>query len=182
MRLADVERQSGISFRWRPFDVAAIMVEMNNFPFSNKPAKARYMWRDLERRAKMHGVAWSNIPPYPIRHLGFINRIAIIGVTEGWCPQFARAAYRRWFVDGQEPSSEPELVGTLREIGQDPNVILERAASAEAKAELNAQTVTVKDLGIFGSPTFVTTDEVFWGDDRLADAIQWHLASRQERR
>ena len=31
-----------------------------------------------------------------------------------------------------------------------------------------------KSLGIFGAPTFATRGEIFWGDDRLEDAIRWH--------
>jgi 2-hydroxychromene-2-carboxylate isomerase len=53
MRVGDIERQNGITFRWRPFDVRAIMTEMDNIPFTNKPIKARYMWRDIERRATL---------------------------------------------------------------------------------------------------------------------------------
>ena len=56
MRIAEIERGSGVSFRWRPFNVRAIMREMNNIPFGNKPIKAAYMWRDIERRAEMYGV------------------------------------------------------------------------------------------------------------------------------
>jgi 2-hydroxychromene-2-carboxylate isomerase len=84
MRIENVERQTGVAFRWCPFDVRAIMVEMDNIPFSNKPAKARYMWRDIERRAKMHGLSWAAIPPYPIKHLSLANRIALVGAREGW--------------------------------------------------------------------------------------------------
>ena len=179
MRVGDIERQNGITFRWRPFDVRAIMTEMVNIPFTNKPIKARYMWRDIERRAKMYGLRWSTIPPYPIKHLGFANRVALIGAREGWCPQFARAAYRRWFVDGHDPSGEPELTGALGEIGQDPAAILAVAASDQAKADLNAETNAARALGIFGSPTFVAGKEIFWGDDRLEDAIRWHLQAKQ---
>jgi 2-hydroxychromene-2-carboxylate isomerase len=50
MRIEEVARQSCIVFRWRPFDVGAIMVEMNNIPFSTKPIKARHMCRVVERR------------------------------------------------------------------------------------------------------------------------------------
>lgn len=31
----------------------------------------------------------------------------------------------------------------------------------------------VRELGIFGSPTFACESEIFWGDDRLEDAIDW---------
>ena len=38
---------------------------------------------------------------------------------------------------------------------------------------LDEETNQAKSLGIFGSPSFVVNDEVFWGDDRLEDAINW---------
>ena len=63
MRLPEVEKESGVSFRWRPFSARAIMLEMNNVPFATKPIKAAYMWRDIERRAAMY--AW---PPECLRH------------------------------------------------------------------------------------------------------------------
>jgi hypothetical protein len=50
MRLAEVERASGVTFRWRPFSVRQIMDEQNNRPFITKPVKMAYMWRDIERR------------------------------------------------------------------------------------------------------------------------------------
>jgi hypothetical protein len=44
-------------------------------------------------------------------HLGFVNRVALVGAKEGWCPLFAKATYRRWFVDGHDPSDESEIIG-----------------------------------------------------------------------
>lgn len=43
MRLAHVEMETGLSFRWRPFNVRAIMIEMDNIPFAKKPVNAAYM-------------------------------------------------------------------------------------------------------------------------------------------
>jgi 2-hydroxychromene-2-carboxylate isomerase len=88
MRIAAVEERDNVTFRWRPFDVAAIMVEMNNVPFSIKPAKERYMWRDVERRTTTYGLLWSSVPPYPIKYLSLISRVALIGVSAGLCPHF----------------------------------------------------------------------------------------------
>jgi hypothetical protein len=85
-----------------------------------------------------------------------MNRIALIGAKEGWCPQFAQATYRRWLPKGRDPSGKVELTDALREIGQDSDTILALAASEDVKAELNAQTNAAKELGISSSPTFVT--------------------------
>ncbi len=124
MRIGDVARQNGVTFRWRPFDVRVVMVEMDNIPFSTKPIKARYMWRDVERRAAAYGIPWSGIPPYPLKHLSFPNRIAVLGTREGWCAEYVTATYRRWFVDGQDASIEPNISDSLREIDQEPSRVL----------------------------------------------------------
>ena len=103
MRIEEVARQNRVPIRWRPFDVVAIMMEMNNIPFHTKPVKMRYMWRDVERRAGLYGLPWSAIPAYPIRYLSLVNRIALLGVKEGWCAEYAKAAYRHWFVKWPRP-------------------------------------------------------------------------------
>jgi 2-hydroxychromene-2-carboxylate isomerase len=173
MRIETVAQRSGVNFRWRPFDVRAVMAAMDNIPFSTKPIKARYMWRDVERRALMYGVPWSGVPPYPLKHLTFVNRIALIGSKEGWCSDYARAAYRRWFGEKCDVSVEPDLSKCLRDIGQDPNRVLTLAASDEWKTALQVETNAASALGIFGAPTFAIGEEIFWGDDRLDDAIVW---------
>jgi 2-hydroxychromene-2-carboxylate isomerase len=174
MRIGAVAARTGASFRWRPFDVRAIMLEMNNIPFSTKPVKARYMWRDLQRRAAMYGIPWASIPPYPLKDLSLPNRVALVGCDEGWCPAYATASYRRWFIAGKDVSTEPIISASLREIGQDPERVLAIASSERSKAALKVQTDVARDLDIFGAPTFVIGSEIFWGDDRLDDAIAWH--------
>jgi 2-hydroxychromene-2-carboxylate isomerase len=97
-----------------------------------------------------------------------------MGMRQGWGIDFVRAAYRRWLQLGQETGSEPNVSESLRDIGREPRPILALANSAEAKVALMAETEVAKDLGIFGSPTFAVGRELFWGDDRLEDAISWY--------
>ena len=178
MRLVELEQASGVSFRWRPFHLLVILEEMKHVPFADKPAKSAYMWRDIERRAAMHGLALSLPVPYPAKQSVMANLVAVVGMRQGWGKGFVRAAYRRWMQLGQEIGSEPNLSASLRDIGQDPQPVLALANAAEAKAALMAETMAAKDLGIFGSPTFVVGRELFWGDDRLDDAINWYRHGR----
>ena len=178
MRLPDVERQTGISFRWRPFSARAIMLEMNNVPFATKPIKAAYMWRDIERRAAMYGVPARLPAPYPLSEFDTANRVAILGVLEGWCPDYVRATYRRWFQDGQEAGTEPNLSASLQEIGQSPARVLDVAADEEVTQAYEQATDEARRLRIFGSPTFAVDGELFWGDDRLEDAVNWRRHGR----
>jgi len=181
MRLDGVERQSGILFRWRPFHLLLILQEMKHVPFADKPAKMRYMWRDLERRAAIYGLPVKVPAPYPAKQSVMANLVAIVGMGEGWGANFVRAAYRRWFQEGEETGSEPNLSASLRDVGQDPARVLPLANAPAANERLLAETEEARQLGIFGSPTFVVGEELFWGDDRLDDAINFYRAGQARR-
>jgi 2-hydroxychromene-2-carboxylate isomerase len=173
MRLSDVTRSTGVSFRWRPFNVRHIMIEQNNIPFKDKPVKAAYMWRDVERRAHQYGLSPKIPAPYPLPGLVLANQIAVLGTAEGWVESYTRAAYRRWFEYGEPAGEEPNISVSLREAGQDPDRALELAQTPPIVKALSDATDEAMALGVFGSPTFVVAGEVFWGDDRLDDAIRW---------
>ena len=162
MRLVQLERLTDIRFRWRPFHLLVILQEMKHVPFADKPTKSAYMWRDIERRAAMYDIPVSLPAPYPARQSIMANLVASVGMRQGWGVGFVRAAYRRWLQLGQES------------IGVDPQPALALANTAETKAALMEETGVARDLGIFGSPTFVVGRELFWGDDRLEDAISWY--------
>jgi 2-hydroxychromene-2-carboxylate isomerase len=173
MRLAEVERAHDLKFRWRPFHLLLILQDMKHVPFADKPAKSRYMWRDIERRAVMYGLPARLPAPYPAKQSIAANLIAIVGMREGWGVDFVRAAYRRWMQEGEETGSEPNVSASLRDIGLSPDRVLALANGKQANDLLLSETEAAKQLGIFGSPTFVVGKEIFWGDDRLEDAISW---------
>jgi 2-hydroxychromene-2-carboxylate isomerase len=173
MRLDEVSAATGIAFRWRPFNVRAIMREMGNIPFADKPVKAAYMWRDVERRSAMYGLNPRLPAPYPLKELELANRVAIVAAEEGWVADYARAAYRHWFEDSEPAGSEPNLSRSIEACGQRPARVVDLANAQPAVEGLDAATTEARGLGIFGSPTFVVGRELFWGDDRLEDAIAW---------
>jgi 2-hydroxychromene-2-carboxylate isomerase len=172
MRIAGVEEASGVRFRFRPFSVRAIMIEMDNIP-AKKPVKMGYLWRDTERRAAMYGVRFAGRPPYP---LDLANRVAVLGAREGWCASYVRATYRRWFVDQQEAGAEPNLSDSLKEIGEDAGRVIAFAQTDEIGRAYEMATDEARKLQIFGAPSFVARGELFWGNDCLEDAVRWHQA------
>jgi 2-hydroxychromene-2-carboxylate isomerase len=173
-RLDDVAKREGVSFRWRPFYVRTIMMEQNNIPFSTKPIKAKYMWRDLERRAQGYGIPIRLPVTYPPPEMELANRVAVLGEREGWGPDYARETYRRWFVEGESPGGDANMAGTLKAIGQDPARVVAAAKADDIAGVLAGATDEARRQNVFGVPTFVTRGEIFWGDDRLGDAIEWH--------
>jgi 2-hydroxychromene-2-carboxylate isomerase len=180
MRLDSVAAEAGVDFTWRPFNVRKMMIAQDNVPFTNKPAKAAYMWRDIERRAAKFGLAARLPAPYPLEELERANLVALVGMREGWGKAYVVETYRRWFQNGQMAGSEPNLSESLSAVGQDPARVLAIAGSDETVALLDEATREAEALGLFGVPSFVVDGELFWGDDRLDDAISWARAGRVE--
>jgi 2-hydroxychromene-2-carboxylate isomerase len=173
MRLEEVAKSSGVEVRWRPFSVRAVMIELKNIPFTGKPVRMAYMWREIEHRAEAYGFPARVPAPYPLTEFDRANRVAIVANGEGWCTPYVRESYRRWFQEGEEPGLEPNLRSVLTALGQDPDRALRKASSeAVGRAYLTA-TDEAKRLNVFGSPSFLVSGEVFWGDDRLEDSIRW---------
>lgn len=177
MRLEDVAARAGVAVRWRPFDVRRLFVEQGNIPFPKEKAqKVAYMWRDLERRARRFGIEWAGVPPYPVDRKGLANRIGAIAGREGWAPAFTRAAYRAWFLQHQD-FGQPEVLRPLLEgLGQDAETLMLRADGDEGRRLFDAETDAARALGLFGVPTFAAGGEIFWGHDRLEDALDWARA------
>ncbi len=173
MRLGRVEAETGAEFDIRPFSVRAIMVEMNNIPFAGKPAKLAYMWCDVGRRAAMHGLSPRLPAPYPLEEFDLANRVAVVGRREGWLRSYLTATYRRWFEAGEAAGSEPNLSSSLREIGEAPERVIALAKGDEIGAAYEAATAEAAGKGVFGSPSFIVGEELFWGDDRMEDAVAW---------
>ena len=149
---------------------------MDNVPFPpTKQVKADYMWREIKRRAQGYGFEAKVPAPYPLNEFDLANRIAVIGMQEGWCSEYVIATYRRWFVAGLEPGSEPNVSESLREIDQDPKSVLELVADKNIRKAYLSQTEQAQSKNIFGSLSFIVDGEQFWGDVRLEDAVNWAL-------
>lgn len=172
MRLDDVARDAGIDVNWRPFSVRALMQEMNNVPFVGKPAKLAYMWRDLERRAAKYRIPGTFPVDYPLQDFARANRIAVLAAGEGWCPEYVKGSYELWFQQSISAGTMDSLTRVLPAAGQSVERVLDAADADANRSAYVAATDAARALGIFGSPNFVVGgSELFWGDDRLEDAV-----------
>tara|TARA_Y100000814_G_scaffold238035_1_gene182274 strand:+ start:134 stop:736 length:603 start_codon:yes stop_codon:yes gene_type:complete len=173
-RILDVEKKHSVKFNWKPFSVRAIMKEMNNIPFpKEKVNKVNYMWRDIERRAKGYGFFAKTPVPYPLTQFDLANKLAILGLEEGWGIDYVRLTYKRWFQEGKEPAVDPNISEICNELKIDKNKVIEKANSDKIEKEYLANTESARINKVFGSPSFIVGSEIFWGDDRMEDAINW---------
>lgn len=176
MRIERIAEAAGLSVDWKPFNIRALMIEkgLPAGPFVPRPEKLAYMWRDLERRAKRRGLPYAKPPQYPVDTQKTV-RVAYLAAREGWCGRFSRKVFEMNFVEGRAIGAPANLEAALAEIGMDAERIIARAHQQDVEDGLAAQTRRAIDLGMFGSPHFRVGEELFWGDDRLEDAIEWCL-------
>lgn len=178
-RISAAAEREGIEIRWKPFNLRALLRENNHVPFPAGRAKTVHMWRDLERRAQMHGLPFPEAQPiYPSDPETLNFKAALVAHREGWAKEYALAAFDWWFLRGKPPGMNGNLGAMLKEMGKDTDAILARVVAPEMEAELAASADEARALGLFGSPHFVVDGEVFWGDDRLEDAFSWAKIGR----
>jgi len=178
-RLNEVSTQEGLTFNWYPFSVRKIMMDMDNIPFTPpaKKIKSDYMWRDIERRAGFYGFNPKIPAPYPLTEFDLANKLAVLGINEGWGMDYVISTYKRWFEQGKEPATEANLTEIFDELKLNKDEVMTQVQSTEIEKKYLENTEKAYSLGVFGSPTFIFEGEIFWGDDRLEDCIKWVKSS-----
>ncbi len=127
--------------------------------------------REVERRAQSQAVQPIRWPePWPGDML-YAMRVATYAKSIGRTVSFALAAFRQAFAGGRDLSDPDNVAIAAAACELHPNAIAKAAGSASVKSRLREETDRAGDRGVTGVPSIVVGDEVFWGDDRLEDAV-----------
>jgi len=180
MRIRPLASEAGVTVRFRPFLLGAIFKEQgwDTSPFNLFPAKGRYMWRDLERICADMGLPFRRPEPFPQASL-LAARVALVGLGDTWGEEFCCAVFRAEFAEGRQIGDRQILGAILAGLKVEPTATLAAAQGDDIKAKLRSETAEAQRLGIFGAPSFVTADgELFWGNDRLENALVWATRSQ----
>jgi len=174
MRIEGAAQQSGVALRWRPFLLGPIFKAQgwNDSPFNLYPAKGRYMWRDLERLCAKAQLPLTRPARFPQNSLK-AARLALTGEDLPWIAPFTRAVYTANFASQKNIAEDETLSGILTALNVDAAGAMERANAPANKQRLKDRTDEALRRGLFGAPSFLAGDELFWGNDRLEEALAW---------
>lgn len=172
MRIEDLTRDAGVRLVWKPFLLGPIFRELGweSSPFVLQSEKGRYVWRDMQRQAQKYGLAFRQPSEFP-RASMLPMRVAILGAEQPWMGAFCRNVMRQNWVEDSEINASECVRQALAGLVPDADGIIGQAQSEANKLKLREQTAEARRRGIFGGPTFFVDDEMFWGNDRLEDAI-----------
>lgn len=172
MRIEDAARRCGVRIIWQPFLLGPIFraLGMENSPFVLQKEKGAYAWQDMARQCRKYGLRWKQPSTFP--RLGVLPlRIALLGVDQPWIGAFCRRVMELNFALDEDINQPGRLAPILTDLALPAADLLHRAQAEPAKARLREQTEQARARGIFGAPTFFVGRDMFWGNDRLDDAL-----------
>jgi 2-hydroxychromene-2-carboxylate isomerase len=174
MRIQRLAADAGVRVVLQPFLLGPIFKAQgwDTSPFVLQEAKGRYVWRDMERQCAKHGLRWRRPSAFPRNGL-LAARVALQGEGTDWAFEFCERVMLANFADDREIGDETVIGGILAGLGVDSGAIIAAAQGEAGKAGLRARTAAAQARGIFGAPTFFVGDEMFWGNDRLEDALAY---------
>jgi 2-hydroxychromene-2-carboxylate isomerase len=174
LRIRALARTAEVELRYRPFLLGPIFRAegLSDSPLNVFPLRGAYAARDVARRAHRYGFEVRFPSTFP-RHSVLASRVAVVALAEGWGEAFSEAVYRAEFQEDADISKAAVVGALVAGQGQNAERVLAAAQVEEVKVALRAQTEAAQRLGIFGAPSFLVRDELFWGDDRLEDALEW---------
>jgi 2-hydroxychromene-2-carboxylate isomerase len=182
MRIEREAARHEVSVQWRPFLLGPIFQSFGwaTSPFVLQPWKTEYVWRDMARQCRKYGLPWQRPSTFPRATL-LPARVALLGTGQPWMAEFCRQVMQLNFGADRDISSAACVSEVLAQLELPADQIIAEAQAGPNKLRLRAQTELARAKGIFGAPTFFVGEEMFWGNDRLDDALAHAAASGAHR-
>jgi len=171
--IPEIERRTGAKFRYVPALLGGIFKATGNRSpaeaYAGIPSKLRYEGKETERFVRKHGIAeYGRNPHFPVNTLQ-IMRGAIAAQRLGIFEAYVDAVYRAMWVDGLKMDDPSVIETALTTAGLPAAELMALTQDQAVKAKLIANTEEAVAHGVFGSPSFLVGDELFFGKDRLRD-------------
>lgn len=172
MRIEAAALRQGVSVVWKPFLLGPIFQSLGwaSSPFVLQKAKGDYMWQDIARECHKIGVPWTRPSTFPRNSL-LPLRVALLGADQPWIGAFCQRIMLRNFAQDRDIHTPEAVAEELAALSLPAEAILAKAQSDANKPRLREQTHAAQIRGIFGAPMFFVGDAMFWGNDRLDDAL-----------
>lgn len=155
---------------WQPILLGGLFKRFGRDSWANGPGCAAGL-SEVERRAAAYGLpplVWPD--PWPGNTL-FAMRAATFAKQTGRTVSFALAAFRQAFAAGRDLTDPESVLIAAAAAELHPRALLKAVETQNVKRALLEATEGAAELGVRGVPSLLAGGEVFWGDDRLEEAL-----------
>jgi 2-hydroxychromene-2-carboxylate isomerase len=156
---------------WQPVLLGGLFQRFDRSSWANGPGREEGM-AEVERRASAYGlppVSWPD--PWPGNTL-FAMRVATFAKQTGRTVSFSLAAFRQAFAAGRDLSDPDNVLVAAAACELHPKALLKAVETGIVKGALREATDRAAEQGVRGVPSLLVGSEVFWGDDRVEEAVE----------
>ena len=135
------------------------------------PAKAKHMIRDCKLIAEKNNIRFKFNTYFPIRSLNLMRGV-LVAEEDNIKNYYIDNIYNTIWQDGLNMNDEIVIQKILKNLNVNPKTFFLRSTSSLIKDSLRKKTNDAYEKGIFGAPTFVSNNKIFWGQDRIEFALK----------
>ena len=174
-RLPAIAARHGCEIAYHVVDLAVIKRDGGNTGPTTRdmPLKYRYSGTDMQRWAARYGVTITRPSGYGPNRL---NEGVFWAADRGAIGEYVTATWRRLWCEGGDMTDQALIRGVADELGWDAGELLAFTESEDAATRYRGSTRDAHQRGVFGVPTMMIGDEMWWGNDRL-DFMEDYLAA-----
>lgn len=168
-QIAAVAARNGATVKYKPFLLGALFKALGgpDVPlFAMPPVKQRHARDDMFRWADFHGVPLKFPSRFPINTVKALRMI--LQLADDQRAPLMHAIFHAAWAEDRDVNDDAVLAEIAGGLGLDGAALVAGTKLDAVKAELKAATDEAVKLGLFGAPTFMVGDLLFWGQDRLA--------------
>lgn len=168
----------GRPIAWRAFYQRGLTVQHLPIrePMALWPIKGDYFRQDLPRTARYFGLPYNPADAVAFQPLNAERAFWILNdVAPEAARGFARRVFQLVFAEARLPESLADVLAVVSEVGGDEALVASAAQTGEGpwKTRLREETDAAAANGVWGTPTFLIDDQLFWGSDRMEQAAEW---------
>jgi 2-hydroxychromene-2-carboxylate isomerase len=159
---------------WQPISFGHLLQTTGRRPWSLPPeGPDPEHLAEIQRRADERGLPEVVYPDgWPIDNYSLNSpRAAVYAKESGRVVSFSLACFRQVFAAGRDMSDVDNVLIAAAACELHPNAVLKGIETKSVKDKLRAATDEALELGVEGIPTIAVGDRLFWGDDRLEEAV-----------
>ena len=169
--LRKIERKTSMIVRYKPILLGGLHNLHGIKAPAFIPAKAKHMIRDCKLIAERNNTKFKFNSYFPIRSLNLMRGV-FIAEEDNFKSYYIDSIFDAIWQDGLNMNDENIIIKVLKNLNVNPKTFALRSTSSSIKDSLKKRTSEAYEKGIFGAPTFVSNNKIFWGQDRIEFAIK----------
>ena len=165
-----IEKKNSVKIKYKPILLGGLHNLHGIKAPAFIPAKAKHMIRDCKLIAEKNKIKFKFNSYFPIRSLNLMRGV-LVAEEDNYKSYYIDSIFNAIWQDGLNMNDENVIEKILKNLNVNPKTFLLRSASSSIKDSLRKRTNEAYEKGIFGAPSFVSNNKVFWGQDRIEFAL-----------